>query len=105
MHEITEVRPGAAREYLAAVREQRVPLLRGYGHAITGLYEVLFTDNEVVTVWATDPVAHVALQRAQSTDARLRAWRETARGYVVRTREELMTPHPDIPIGPVPDDL
>jgi energy-coupling factor transporter ATP-binding protein EcfA2 len=41
VHELTEVRPGTALEYLAAVREERAPLLAEYGHQLVGLYEVL----------------------------------------------------------------
>jgi hypothetical protein len=113
VHEITEVRPGAQLDYLAAVREVRVPLLAEYGHAITGLYEVAMNDTEVVTVWATDVESHVRLQRAISVtggrepaaagvtaDPRLAEWATTARTHAVRWREELMTPHPAIPIGP-----
>src|SRR5262245_49073432 len=113
VHEITEVRPGAQPDYLAAVAAERVPLMAEYGHTVTGLYEVAMNDTEVVTVWATDVEAHVALQRAVSVargredpasgaepDERLNAWRRKARTYTTRWREELMTPHPAIPIGP-----
>ena len=41
-------------DFLAAVAETRVPLLREYGHELTGLYEVMSNQHEVVVVWATD---------------------------------------------------
>jgi hypothetical protein len=97
VHELSEVRPGAALDYLAAVRDCRVPLLAAYGHALVGLYEVLMTDVEVITIWATDPVGHEALMRAAHTDAdeRFARWHEQARAAGrTRWREELMTPHP-----------
>ncbi|MDZ7731945.1 MAG: hypothetical protein U5R31_01475 [Acidimicrobiia bacterium] len=100
VHDSTEVRPGAQLDYLAAVREVRVPLLAERGHTLTGLYEVVGNDYEVVTVWATDVDHHVALQRDRHTDDRLVAWRDEARRFTVHRREELMTPCPGIPIGP-----
>lgn len=98
VHEISEVRPGAALDYLASVRELRVPLLADHGHALVGLYEVLLTDVEVVTVWATDPAGHESLMQAadEGTDERIARWHEQARAAGrTRWREELMTPHPD----------
>ena len=65
VHELTEVRPGTALEYLAAVREERVPLLAEYGHQLVGLYEVMMNDYEVCTVWATDADAHVRAAKAR----------------------------------------
>jgi hypothetical protein len=98
VHELSEVRPGAALEYLAAVRECRAPLLAAYGHTLVGLYEVLMTDVEVVTIWAADPGAHEALMRAADSgeDDRFARWHEQARAAGrTRWREELMTPHPE----------
>jgi hypothetical protein len=65
VHELTEVRPGTALEYLDAVREERAPLLADYGHQLVGLWEVMMTDSEVCTVWATDPAHHVLLAKAR----------------------------------------
>jgi hypothetical protein len=98
VHEISDVRPGAALDYLAVVRDERAPLLADHGHALVGLYEVLFTDVEVVTIWATDPAAHERLMRAAEAgnDERFSRWHEQARAAGrMRWREELMTPHPD----------
>ena len=106
VHELTEVRPGTAVEYLAAVREERAPLLAEYGHHLVGLYEVMMNDYEVCTVWATDPDAHVRAAKARDIarglarpsngvdgDPRFEAWHERARTWCTRWREELMTPH------------
>jgi hypothetical protein len=102
VHEISEVRPGAALDYLAAVRETRVPLLADHGHTLVGLYEVLMNDVEVVTIWAGDPAGHEALMRAadSANDERFAAWHQQARAAGrTRWREELMTPHPDTPLS------
>lgn len=111
LHERSEVRPGAQLDYLAAVAEQRVPLMARYGHVLTGLYEVVMNDHEVVTVWATDVESHVGLNRALDAtrglgdgevDDALVDWRRAAQQFTTRWREELMTPCPGIPIGPPP---
>ncbi|HEX4531432.1 MAG TPA: hypothetical protein VIA11_18725 [Acidimicrobiia bacterium] len=106
VHELSEVRPGAALDYLAAVREERVPLLEEYGHRLVGLYEVMMNDYEVCTVWATDADAHVRAAKARDIarglarpsegvdgDDRFEAWHAHARTWCTRWREELMTPH------------
>ena len=71
--------------------------MTGYAGRL-GLYEVLLTDVEVVTIWATDPAGLESLMRAADTsaDERFSRWHEQARA-AGRTRwhEELMTPHPE----------
>jgi len=101
VHELSQVRPGAAVDYLAAVREEWQPVTSDYGHALVGLYEVLLTDTEVLTIWATDPAGHEALGRAtdDGTDERIPRWRTRAREFLTRWREELMTPHPSAPLS------
>ena len=76
MHELTEVRPGTALDYLAAVREERAPLLAEYGHQLVGLYEVMMNDYEVCTIWATNAEDHVRAAKA----------RDVARGLATESR-------------------
>ena len=96
VHELSRCRPGAALEYLAALREEWQPVLIDYGHTLVGLYEVLLTDREVLTIWATDPASHCELQSAaaERMDDRISWWRARAREFLTDWREELMTPHP-----------
>lgn len=95
VHELSECRPGAALDYLAAVREERAPLLAEHGHTLVGLYEVLMTNVEVMTVWATDPPGHESLGRATDAgDERIARWQQRSREFLTRWREELMTPYP-----------
>ena len=104
VHELSEVRAGAALDYLGAMQEEWVPVAREYGLRPVGLYEVLMSDTEVVTVWAGNIEAVVALGRAYDAcrglddgakaDDRVLRWRERAREYTTRWREELMTPCP-----------
>ena len=111
MHELSLVRPGAALDYLAAVREGWAPVRAEYGHRLVGLWEVLLGDTEVCTLWATDLEAHVGLARATdaargfpnaglSADDRLTAWPERRHEFCERFREELLIPCPGTPMGP-----
>jgi hypothetical protein len=114
VHEMTEVRPGTALEYLEAVRTERVPIMADHGHRLVGLYEVMFCDTEVCTVWATDVASHVAMGKAHDVarglldeasagvagDGRIGAWHREARQWATRWREELMTPAPGTAVGP-----
>ena len=67
------MRPGSALDYLASVRDERAPIMAEFGHTLTGLYEVLMCDHEVVVTWATDPDSHVALQRGAGRPGRTAA--------------------------------
>src|SRR4029078_7602346 len=101
VHELTEVRPGSARDYLAAVPEARAPLMAEYGPTLVGLWEVLMTDYEVCTVWATEPADHVHMRAARARDYRVAAWHARAREWATRWREELMTPAPGSLLAPL----
>jgi hypothetical protein len=109
--ESARVRPGAAFDYLAAVQEERAPVLAEHGHRLVGAYEVLFTDNEVVTLWGTDMDSHLALQRARDAalglddevepDHRLISWRKRARDFLDGPwRENLLAPFPGSKLAP-----
>jgi hypothetical protein len=114
VHELTEVRPGTALEYLDAVRNVRVPLMTEYGHHLVGIYEVMMNDFEVCTTWATDPESHVRMGKARDVarglsdvdvagvpgDDRIESWHRQARTWTVHWREELMTPAPGTLCGP-----
>jgi len=114
VHELTEVRPGTALEYLDAVREERAPLMAEYDHRLIGLWEVMMTDSEVCTVWATDAGGHVRMAKARDVargmapqqaggvegDSRIEAWHRRARQWTTRWREELMTPATGTLCGP-----
>lgn len=96
VHELSQCRPGAALDYLAAVREVWAPIARDYGHQLVGSYEVLLTDTEVMTIWATSTEEHCRFMEAatEGTDERIARWRSRAREFLTAWREELMTPYP-----------
>lgn len=93
VHELSEVRPGAGPEYLAATLEQRVPGMAERGIALVGLYDAVLTDTEVCTIWATDVAAHTAHLRDGDP------WPAMARQWCTRWREELMTPGAGSPLA------
>lgn len=93
VHELSEVRPGAGPEYLAATRADRVPPMAERGIALVGLYDAALTDTEVCTIWATDLATHTGLLRDGDP------WPATARQWCTRWREELMTPGPGSPLA------
>ena len=104
VHELSKVRPGAALDYLQAMQEEWVPVAREHGLQPVGLYEVLMSDTEVCTVWASDIDKIVQLGRTYDAcrglddtveaDDRVLAWRKRAREFCTDWREERMTPCP-----------
>jgi hypothetical protein len=110
VNEILTVRAGAQLDFLAAVVQQRVPLMREYGHEPTGLYEVTNNQHEVVMVWATTIGSHMRLRQNRDTtrglcdegeaDDRLVDWERVSAGYVVSGDSHIMTPLPGTVYGP-----
>jgi hypothetical protein len=97
VHEISRVKPGAGPDYLAALQEEWAPVAADHGHSLVGAFEVLFTDVEVVSVWATSLDDHIAFE--SGSDDRVPAWRARAREFVTEWREELMVPGPGSPLA------
>lgn len=110
VHEVLEVRPGTQLEFLAAVAHHKVPTWRDHGHEVTGIYEVLQNQHEVVVVWATSVEAQTGLRKARDAayglddsaepDARLREWEGIAAQYVTGGITQIMTPLPRTVYGP-----
>lgn len=104
VHELTQVRPGAGADYLAALREGWAPVAAEHGHVLVGAWEVLLGDTEVCTIWATTLEDHVELGKTSRgpgpLDDRVAAWRTRSREWTTRWREELMVPCPGTPMGP-----
>ena len=88
VHELTEVEPGMAGPYLRAVRDEWAPVAAAHGHRLVGAFEVLFTDIEVVTLWATDLESHIDFEQADVAFD----WPARRRRYTTRWREELLVP-------------
>jgi hypothetical protein len=110
VHQLLQVRPGTALEYLAAVVEEQVPTWVRYDHRPTGIYEVLSNQHEVVVVWATSIAGQARLRAARDAalgfgdeapaDDDLIAWERRAATYVTGGDTHLMTPQPGTVYGP-----
>ena len=110
VNEILTVRPGSTLEFLAAVAEQRKPLMAEYGHHATGLYEVTSNQHEVVMVWATDIPSNVRWHQNRDTtrglcdegeaDDRIVEWERVSAEYVTGGDTHIMTPLPRTVYGP-----
>jgi hypothetical protein len=111
VHELTTVAPGTAVEYLSTVADEWAPVRADYGHTLVGLWEVLMSDTEVCTLWATTLEDHVALGKAYDVawgfdeeddvgDRRLVLWDEERARLTTNWREELLVPCPGTLMGP-----
>jgi hypothetical protein len=85
--------------------------MREYGHAATGLYEVMSNQHEVVMVWATDLQAHLQMRQNRDAarglsdegepDERLVSWDRRSAEYVTGGDTHIMTPLPRTVYGPL----
>ena len=110
VHQLLQVRPGSALDYLGWVVQEQVPVWREHGHEPTGIYEVLGNQHEVVVVWATSVAAQTALRAARDGargltdevlgDHRLVEWERRSADYVTGGDTLLMTPQPGTVYGP-----
>jgi hypothetical protein len=114
VHELLTVRPGAVLDFLAAVAELRVPLMRDYGHEPVALLEVLSNQHEAVVVWATSIRSQVGYRRARDrahgllttapepgeTDDRIIEWDRHSAALVRGGDTHIMTPLPGTVYGP-----
>ena len=109
--ELADVRPGSTLDYLAAVREHRVPLMEKYGARLTGLYEVAFTSDRVCTLWSWDIEGYVRMQRARDgargldapevADQAVLAWDQRRASFVVGDHSErLLAGYPGPALSP-----
>jgi hypothetical protein len=110
VNEILTVRPGSQLEFLAAVVEERVPLMEEYGQRPTGIYEVLSNQHEVVMVWASSIAAQRQIHQNRDTarglcdegeaDERLVRWDQRSAEWVTGGDTHVMTPLPGTVYGP-----
>ena len=100
MLEFAEVRVDTGLDYLAAVREERQPILTDHGYRLAGLYEVAFSRRRVCSLWCGDISAHVSLLRARDAarglddaalaDDRLLVWDRTSAAFLDGDSREYM---------------
>lgn len=106
IYEVAQAAPGAALDYLAAVRDERAPVLAEYGYTPFGLYESRSVDDEVVVFWASDVDATLRVNHAHDAalglddtvppDDRHLAWQRRKAEFLLSgtRRETFMVPYP-----------
>jgi hypothetical protein len=107
---LATVRPGMARAYVDAIRDEWLPVVADHGHRLVGLYSGTYRHDQVCLLLATDEEARVALQAAGDAasgydepvapDPRIPAWWGRAREFLADDwHEELLIPFPGSPLA------
>jgi hypothetical protein len=107
---LATVRPGAARDYVEAIRAEWLPVVADHGHRLIGLYAGTYRHDQVCLLLATNEDARVSLQaagdaacgypEAASPDPRIPAWWARARSFLVGDwHEQLLVPYPGTPLA------
>jgi hypothetical protein len=109
---LATVRPGAARDYVDAIRHEWLPVVSDHGHRLVGLYSGTYRHDQVCLLLATDEDARVAFQAAGDAacgydepvapDPRIPAWWARAHEFLVGDwHEELLIPFPGTALAPI----
>jgi hypothetical protein len=107
---LATVRPGAAADYVAALRDEWLPIAADHGHRLVGLYSGTYRHDQVCLLLATDEDARVELQAAGDAacgfdedavpDERIPRWHARAREFLAGDwHEELLIPYPGTPLA------
>lgn len=95
-HDLIDVAPGEARNYLAAVETDLIPLMRSLGVEPAGAYRTaLRDDSEVILMWAIqDWSIWSAAEQAIDNGAAAQAWRARTRSIAPRYSSHVMCSAP-----------
>ena len=98
-HELVQVRPGAAWDFLELVRTEGTGAFASYGWELAGAWvTAMRNDSEAVLLWAIPTWEQwAAVEEAQRTDATLIRWRERASTIAVDWNRMLLA---DAPLCP-----
>ena len=99
-HELVSITPGRARDYLAALEQEWLPVAGRIGLRLLGAYRTaMVNDSEAVVIWAIDTwEAWAAAQEALDDDPGVAGWRERVHGLVIDWRGKLLV---DSPLNPL----
>ena len=98
-HEMVQVRPGTAWDFIDAVRDHAVTEYEKYGWVLAGAFvTAMKNDSEALLLWAIPTWEHWAeFEKAQRTDPAIRAWRTRAMNFAIDWHRVLLVDSPLCP--------
>ena len=106
VNEVLSVQPGTQIEYLNLVVKERTGFMLEHGIEVTGLWEVINNNHEVVMVWATSVENWVQFQKNRDTtkglddtgvsDERISKWENSSAPYITVSYTHLTLPTSDL---------
>ncbi len=98
-HEMVQVRPGTAWEYIELVRREAVPAYERFGWQLAGAFvTAMKNDSEALVLWAIPTWEEwAAFEKAQYTDPSIMAWRNAAAAVARDWHRVLLV---DAPLSP-----
>jgi len=106
-HELVNVRPGAADDFLAALKDEGEHAVEGLGLDLIGAFKVaMVNDSECIVIWAIPDWATWAEFEQHQTDDQLRLWRAALTALGADWKRTLMVEAPLSPmrIGRQPEE-
>jgi hypothetical protein len=100
VHEMVELRPGAATEYLRLLGEDGVDIHRPLGLRVLGAFEnALVGGTECLVLWSADRFeGWTSFERDHGSDPAMQAWRKRTADLVVDWERVLMVEAPLSPL-------
>jgi hypothetical protein len=101
MHELIQVRPGSARDYLSMIDESGRTICESFGWTLVGAYRhAMVNDSEVIVLWAIPTWEDWATwEKTKESDERMLSWRRSTNSVVVDWRAKLLAASTNSPLG------
>ena len=98
-HEMVQVRPGTAWDYIDKVRDHAATVYEKYGWVLAGAFvTAMKNDSEALLLWAIPTWEHWAeFEKAQRSDPAIRAWRARAMEFAIDWHRVLLVDSPLCP--------
>jgi hypothetical protein len=100
-HEVVQLRPAGARDYLSRLHQEWLPIASRIGLHLVGAYRTAMVNgSEAIVLWAMDDwEAWAGVEIAYEEDAEVARWRQASAGLVVDWRGKLLAPAPLCPLN------
>jgi len=100
-HEVVQIRPGGARDYLARLHQEWQPIALRIGLQLVGAYRTAMVNgSEAIVLWAIkDWETWADIEAAYESDAEVARWRQASAGLVIDWRAKLLAPAPLSPLN------